>query len=315
MITFLTSPKPFYGHTGRIQKKAIQSWLRVAADVEVLVYGEGEGVAEACKDLGTINVPDIECSLSGIPLFNSIVNHAKKNAKHDIQCYLNCDILLNETIADAVKIITKAKLNEFLVTGQRIDLMKDVDFELNQHWLGQLKQLFETCKLQLHSPTGMDYFIFRRGMWNDLPALVIGRAGYDEALVLYCMRNKIPIINGTLKILALHQFHDYGHTSNGRKEVVRGQDALNNFKFHRNFHSRPNSSDAELIIMKDKVLKNNIHKDPIRRAENYLRFEKGFERLSLSIRFLWRILVSIGFLKMKSFKISELIANKYVENE
>jgi len=103
MLTFLTSPKPFIEHVEKIQRDAIRSWLAVHSDVEVIIYGDGEGVSEACAEMGVCHVPDTPCSPSGIPYFNGIVEHARIHARHDIQCYINCDILMTEEVIKAIK--------------------------------------------------------------------------------------------------------------------------------------------------------------------------------------------------------------------
>jgi hypothetical protein len=106
MLTFLSSPKPFVGNAGTIQRTAIRSWKAVHPDAEVIIYGDGEGVAQACNEMGVRHIPDIPCSPSGVPYFNGIVEHASVDAKYDIQCYLNCDIILTGNIIDAVRNIS-----------------------------------------------------------------------------------------------------------------------------------------------------------------------------------------------------------------
>ena len=46
-LTLFTSPKPFTNpHIAVIQRNAIRSWLNLGAEVEVLLLGEEEGLAE-----------------------------------------------------------------------------------------------------------------------------------------------------------------------------------------------------------------------------------------------------------------------------
>lgn len=297
MLTFLSSPKPFIGNAAAIQRNAIGSWKAVHPDVEVIIYGDGEGVADVCQELGVRHIPDTPCAPSGIPFFNGIVEHAEKNAKYDIQCYLNCDMILTSDITDAIKNIS---FDKYLITGQRIDLHEDVEIDVTKDsWQDELLEIIKTGKADLHAPTGMDYFIFPRGMWKSLSPLVIGRGGYDSSLVCYCFRNRIPFINATLSIIALHQFHDYGHQKGGRTTVMYGDDAQNNCKLHSNHHSRPNSADAPWLLVDGNLTKNSIQKDTLRRIEHFVRFRLGLEKISLSFRFLWRMAVSVGIIKPK----------------
>ncbi len=307
MITFLSSPKPFIGNAGVIQRTAIKSWKAVHPDVEVVIYGDGEGVAATCREMGVCHVPDVPCSPSGVPYFNSIAEHARVNAKYDVQCYLNCDIILTSDIIDAVKSIS---FDQYLVTGQRIDLHEGVAIDVtDQDWQNALLEIIKKGQAELHTPTGMDYFIFRRGMWQSLLPLVIGRGGYDEALVLYCLRHKLPFINATLSIIAIHQFHDYGHAKDGRKTVVMGQDATENIRIHRNQYSRPNSSDAKWLIVKGKVVGNLIQKDFLRSLENYVRFNMGCSTLSLAVRVLWRAALATGLSRKRLLTADDIVAS------
>ena len=47
LITAFTAPKPFTNpHIATIQRNAIQSWIHLGSEVEVLLMGDEEGMAE-----------------------------------------------------------------------------------------------------------------------------------------------------------------------------------------------------------------------------------------------------------------------------
>ena len=94
MITLFAIPKPFEGHNGIIQKNAMTSWSKIIGNPEIIVYGEGEGISEACKHFNFIHVPEVEVNEYGTPLVDFIFNDAKKRAKNDTVCYINSDIIL-----------------------------------------------------------------------------------------------------------------------------------------------------------------------------------------------------------------------------
>ncbi len=290
MITFLASPKAFVGPAEAIQKNAISSWQKVHPDAEVIIFGDSAGAAAACIELGAQHVPNVPCSPSGVPYFNGIVEYAKVHARHDIQVYLNCDILIHKTILSAIACIA---FTHYLIVGQRIDLAEDVQLSItSDQWKDELRQLAGENKTVLHAPSGVDYFVFVRGMWQELPPLVIGRGGYDGALVAFCLRRGIPLIDGTYAIPAIHQFHDYGHVSGGQHLVIEGEDATNNCTLHNIKHSTPNSADAEWQIMRGKLIRSYGRSDWLRRIELHLRFVRGWDTLGLTPRLLWRLLVS-----------------------
>jgi hypothetical protein len=52
LITLFSAPKPFTNpHIAMIQRNAIKSWT-LLPDVEVILLGEEEGLAEAAHELG-----------------------------------------------------------------------------------------------------------------------------------------------------------------------------------------------------------------------------------------------------------------------
>ncbi len=304
MITFLASPKPFKGIAKEQQYRAIRSWLAAAKDVEVILYGDSDGIDEAGLDLGVQVVKQLDCAPSGIPYFGSIVGHAAKYGQHDFQVYLNCDILLSG-IFEAMSLIT---LTQFLLIGQRIDLTESVvmDFE-ESNWRQSLMQLAIEGKAILHSPTGIDYFAFRRGMWQDIPSIIIGRGGYDNALLAYCMRNQIPIVDGTLAVAALHQFHDYGHMKGGLKVVMEGSDAMHNIRIGGVKRSPPLVSDSGYILKNSQVISCSCRGDWLRRAELKLRYEMGWLKTALVLRLIWRGINGVGIILKHKLSIVEVM--------
>ena len=59
MITVFSTLKPFRGHIGVIQRNALQSWARLHEDVDVVLFGDDEGTAEAARDMGFRHVPAV----------------------------------------------------------------------------------------------------------------------------------------------------------------------------------------------------------------------------------------------------------------
>ena len=79
-LTIFTAPKPFIDpHISIIQKNAIHSWQNIGKDVDVLLIGDEEGMAEAAFDLGVRHLPDVECNQMGTPLVSSIFDLARVN--------------------------------------------------------------------------------------------------------------------------------------------------------------------------------------------------------------------------------------------
>lgn len=229
MISILASPKPWQGIAETHQYNAVKSWLALHPEVEVTLYGDAEGTAEICRRLGVQHIAHIDATPEGVPYFGAIADHAAKYARYDLQCYVNCDILSTRSLLDAAQHIP---FNQFLMIGQRIDLAEGATIDvLKPAVLDDIRGLAEKGMAQLHPPAGSDYFIFPRGIWTELPKVVIGRGGYDNVLIAFCLKNSIPLIDATLAIIALHPLHDYSHVDGGYNDVFSGDDARINYSY------------------------------------------------------------------------------------
>jgi hypothetical protein len=305
MITILSSPKAFSGNVGQNQIIAIKSWLRVHPEIEVILYGRSEGAEEVCSQLGIRYVTDILCHENGLPYFNAIVKHARSHSKHDILIYLNCDIILNKSVLYALKLF---KFQKFLIIGERIDLADGVTLDTgNDAWLTRLKNLLDRGEARLHGVTGKDYFIFPNNMWEALPPLIIGRGGYDSALIAYCLRRNIPVIDATLKISAIHLYHGYKMINGTNRRITQDDAAVQNIKLHDIVHSGPTVSDADWSIIGNGLHRNYSRGDWLRYCEIFLRYRMGLKSVSYILRMCWRILHWARFLKPKRISTSLVI--------
>jgi hypothetical protein len=305
MITFLASPKAFEGKTRIAQTRAILSWLHVHPDAEVILFGEALGADELCKKLGIVYCPNVETSESGVPLFNSIVDFAKNRAKHDLQVFLNCDIILTPSFLSPIGLISWSK---FLLIGQRITIDRDVSVdESSEDLISTLNQLAFDRKIKLDPPAAIDYFVFPRGMWSSLPPVIIGRAYYDGALLAHCLRSSIPIIDITFVSPVLHPEHDYQHVKGGRREVFSGHDAKLNQERNGINHSPPTVSDAQWRI-ESGTLRGNVDRHHwLRSSEIRLRFILNQTTLGLGARIVWRIFYALGLLKNTDPTLSDVL--------
>ena len=207
-ITLFTIPKPFSGHIGIIQRNAIRSWIALGPAVEIILIGDEAGVAETASTLGVGHVPVVDCNQYHTPIVNSAFQIAQKVGRGSLMAYVNADIILTPNLVEAIETIS---LDKFLVSCQRWDL--DLDYELDfasSSWQSRLNELVQ-ARGRLHEPTGIDCFIFTRGIYQNLPPFAIGRPGWDNWLIYWTRRMKIPVIDATPVMLIVHQNHDYSH--------------------------------------------------------------------------------------------------------
>src|ERR1700730_11283171 len=98
MLTLFSIPKPFVGHLGVIQRNALGSWVRLAKDVQVILIGNEDGIAEAACEFGAEHVAEVERTRYGTPVVSSAFSTAARAARHRLLCYVNGDIMFTDDL-------------------------------------------------------------------------------------------------------------------------------------------------------------------------------------------------------------------------
>ena len=215
LLTLFTAPKPFTDpHINIIQRNALQSWLALGDEVEVLVIGDEPGLAEAAAELGARQLPEVARNDWGTPLLSSIFDLARQHTRSPYLCYVNADILFLPDLLAATRIVSQSE-GAFLVIGQRwdLDIRRPIDF--SNGWEERLSRQVKE-RGSLHPPAGSDYFIFPRESFRDLPDFAVGRAGWDNWMISYALKNKWAVLDATQSITIIHQDHDYRHLPGGQ---------------------------------------------------------------------------------------------------
>jgi len=230
MLTIFAIPKPFLGHNGVIQLNAIQSWRQLSPQCEIILFGDEEGTQETAERYGTRFIPHIERNEYGTPLVSALFDMAQKSAGHELICYVNADIILMSGFLPA---INRIQSESFLCVGRRwdIDLKEPLDFN-QPSWEEQLRRRLAQ-EGKLHAVSGLDYFVFPRGMYRDIPPLAIGRTAWDNWLLYKARSLGMTVIDATGMITAVHQNHDYAHynvTGDEARGLWKGVEAQRNLE-------------------------------------------------------------------------------------
>ena len=226
MLTIFTIPKPFRGHTGIIQRNAIHSWTLLRPACEIILFGDDEGTAEVAKEFGVRYMPEVARNEYGTPLVNELFDQAQHLATHDLLCYVNADIILMSDFMPAIERIKRRK-KRFLMVGQRWDLDMQESLVFDPDWEKRLRTKVRKYG-QLHPITGMDYFVFPRGLWGEIPPFAIGRTAWDNWLVYRARNRKAAVVDATPVVTAVHQNHDWSHIAGGRLAAWTGVEAQRN---------------------------------------------------------------------------------------
>jgi len=220
-LTIFTASKPFTNpHIATIQRNAIQSWLHLGGEVEVIVVGEEAGLGEASAELGVQScgsnlrlLPDVGRNEQGTPLVSSIFSLARAASEGQVLAYLNADILVMPEIIGVIRQVL-AQVERFLVIGQRWDLDVTQELDFDAAWEARLR--FDVQRRgRLHPPAGSDFFIFPRSLFYEMPEFAIGRAGWDNWMIYHALQQGWPVIDATPSLMVIHQSHDYSHLPGG----------------------------------------------------------------------------------------------------
>jgi hypothetical protein len=214
-LALCTAVKPFTDReTARLQENALRAWCALGEDVEVLVIGEEAGAAEAAGRIGVRLLPDVERTAGGTPLIGSIFDRARAASASPILAYANADILLLEDFLTSVLKVA-AVLTEFVLVSQRWDLRVDEALETSQGWGDRLRERVRKEGRQ-HPPSGSDLFVFPRACYTEVPALAVGRAGWDNWMIYEARCRGWPVVDASQAMTVIHQDHDYRHLAGGQ---------------------------------------------------------------------------------------------------
>jgi hypothetical protein len=215
LLTIFTAPKPMTNpHIATIQRNAIKSWLALGDEVEVLVIGDEDGLAETCIELGVRHLPDVTRNASGTPLVSSIFSLARQHGRGEFLVYVNADIIFLPDILNATR-RAASQVRNFLLVGQRWDLDVRQPLEFGQGWDAQLMQ-HARSNGKLHPRGGSDYFVYPRTCFQHIPDFAIGRAGWDNWMFYEARRQGWALVDGSHDIQIIHQNHDYSHLPQGQ---------------------------------------------------------------------------------------------------
>jgi len=252
-VTIFTIPKPFVGHIGVIQENAIRSWLTVSSENNVVIFGDELGSVDYAAKLGVRHLLDIARSIHNTPLLNDVFKKAHGVTTTDFLCYVNCDIVFNHDIITALERVQNI-FDRFLIVGRRVDLDVSKPINFSDGWEEQLWN-YAREKGRLHGYSGIDYFLFSRSMYHEIPPFAVGRVGWDNWMIYHAIHLGIPVIDITPSFLPIHQNHDYSHLNDGVRQRDSGEEANLNLRFAGGRKNMYSIRDATHQLTRNKIEK------------------------------------------------------------
>lgn len=222
-LTIFAVCKPFTDpHIRTIQRNALQSWLRIAPTPQVLLFGDREGVPETAAEFGATYVPGIRRGETGRDQMSDAFARATALAQHDILMYTNADMIYPPFLSDVLRAVDAEK---WLVVGERWDapILDAIDFSA-----GWWKRIEAFARRTGGSPgaCSMDYFAFPRGEFTDLPDMAAGAWYTDNVIVSRALAARMPVIDATQVVFAIHQQHDHNYYPGGLPGIAHGAESM-----------------------------------------------------------------------------------------
>jgi hypothetical protein len=227
VLTLFSIPKAFRNHIGVIQTNALQSWLQLQPQCEIILFGDEAGTDQTAARFGVSHCPAIARNEFGTPFLNDIFEKAQAIASHPVICYVNADMILLNDFTTSVDALRHVK-QPFLMVGRRwnLDLTEPLDF-VRADWADALRRSARERGV-LGSQYYIDYFVFPRGLFTNVPPFAIGRPPFDNWLLWKARSVGAFLVDASELVVAVHQNHDYTHHSGGRVGVYEGPEAKYN---------------------------------------------------------------------------------------
>jgi hypothetical protein len=226
MLTIFTIPKAFKGHAGIIQRNAIRSWTLLDPSCEIFLVGDDDGTDKAAAEIGVKHIPEVQRNEFGTPLLDSAYKLAEKAATNRFICYVNADIILTNSILEAVSRVTN-QTDWFLMTGRRSNLNVTDILDFEENWEDSLTKNVVN-RGNLGKTTEIDFWVYPKGLLNDMPPFAVGRVAYECWCLYRARKRKAQLIDATSSVMSVHQNHDYSHHPQGKIGVGRGLEAQRN---------------------------------------------------------------------------------------
>lgn len=251
MITLFACPKPFRQHINIIQRNAIQSWRMLQPGPEIILMGNEEGVEEVVEEFRLRHIRHIERNDHGTPLLGSLFYIAENAASHNLMCYINTDIILLNDFIPGIQKTLRFK-SHCLMIGQRwnLDVKGPIDF--SQNWQERLRKEVKE-RGQLEIPNAIDYFIYHKGVFDNLLPFALGRTMWDNWLVSKARLQGTPVVDLTLMVKVIHQNHTYSHHVRGKKGVLKGKEARRNIELAKGYLFAFTTWDSDYELRNDGV--------------------------------------------------------------
>lgn len=206
-LIFVTSCKPITNDNIKtIQENSLNSWKWLNCEKEIFVFNKDESIKKLVSNLGLNLVTDYESSESSdLPTWRTMRNFASNIATdNDYIVWINSDIIVDDSLPNTIFSIKKDNnLDNFVLTGKRKN-WKNYFKITDSNQISNLVLESEGDKWEI------DYFVFKKQHFSDLPKFYIARMRFDNYLLSKSISEIEHTIDCSQTVNLIHHFHGYG---------------------------------------------------------------------------------------------------------
>jgi hypothetical protein len=220
----------------------VRSWKHLDENCQIILCGDAPDLDAVAAELGVDRASNIACNSFGTPLVSSAFELAAANARHDLLCYANSDLVFLSDFSTAIREVSDQQ-PRFLMVGECCDVTVDdelFDDDFAQSARAAALRSRAAASGRLRGLEWIDFFVFRKGTVGPLPAFAVGRPGWDNWMIWHARSSGMPVVDVTDSALVIHQSHNYSHVPRSTGPKWEGPEADENrslLRFEQEFHS------------------------------------------------------------------------------
>lgn len=214
MLTIFTAAKPFRGRTATIQRNALHSWMQLHEDVQIILFGDAAGTQEVAWELGLHYETSPQLASSGTVRLDYMLATARRYARHNVLCFLACDILLQRDLCDALNRV-EALHHEFVMVGRAGTIRAEgADACSSATAMNEPAENMQAASMGSapeNSHARLDYVIFSRNCFvGNVPGLPADSPFAAKWLMRRAMANEVHVVDVSRMVGALKQIEPEG---------------------------------------------------------------------------------------------------------
>lgn len=197
-----------------IQRRALESWLALEPQPQVIVIGNDPGTKEVCREFDLTHVRKVRKSRTSAPYIDDFIKKAEIVANHDIMLLVSGDIILKQDTISTAEAVS-SNFTKYCLCARKMNVKHGGGIIKESHWA--------------HWRAG-DYFMHSKGMFETIPQFLMGRCALDNWMFRHAIRED-AMIDASGSVTVYHQEHEHKRHDGGRAKEVKANRTLykNNF--------------------------------------------------------------------------------------